>query len=416
MLILAIDTSAVASAALVSDDTPESLVGSFATEDTRSHAEVLAPGIEALLAEAGLSGADVDAVVTGVGPGPFTGLRSGIVTARTLAFVWGKPLYGLMSLDAIALEVAESTDAAPEFIVATDARRKEVYWARYALSSGQLPHLLDGPHVGFAADLPDLPVYGAGAGLYADVVKAVPDSAPPAGGPLAGPVRPRTARRGGTAARLHPAVPARVRRPGARPAEEGAVNAGADRSGQNAGQNAGQRRTGHGRGPAPLPGGVTLRDMTPADIPAVHELERRLFPVDAWPLQMFAAELAQAETRRYLVAERPGRIVGYAGLMCIQPIADVQTIAVVPEQEGRGIGSALLTELIRESRLRRAEDVLLEVRADNPRAQQLYRRYGFEQIHVRPRYYRDGVDALIMRLRLGTPDHRHHPPREADRP
>ena len=175
MLILAIDTSAVASAALVSDDTPESLVGSFATEDTRSHAEVLAPGIEALLAEAGLSGADIDAVVTGVGPGPFTGLRSGIVTARTLAFVWGKPLYGLMSLDAIALEVAESTDAAPEFIVATDARRKEVYWARYSLSSGQLPHLLDGPHVGFAADLPDLPVYGAGAGLYADVVKAVPE-------------------------------------------------------------------------------------------------------------------------------------------------------------------------------------------------------------------------------------------------
>ena len=165
-----------------------------------------------------------------------------------------------------------------------------------------------------------------------------------------------------------------------------------------------RRRDGQREGPRTgrLPGGVTLREMTAADIPAVHELERRLFPVDAWPLQMFVDELAQAETRRYVVAERPG-IVGYAGLMCIQPIADVQTIAVMPEQEGKGIGSALLTELIRESRLRRAEDVLLEVRADNPRAQQLYRRYGFEQIHVRPRYYRDGVDALIMRLRLDAP-------------
>lgn len=142
--------------------------------------------------------------------------------------------------------------------------------------------------------------------------------------------------------------------------------------------------------------------MTPADIPAVHVLECRLFPVDAWPLQMFFDELAQTETRRYLVAESAGEIVGYAGLMCIEPIADVQTIAVVPEQEGRGIGSALLTELIRESRLRHAADVLLEVRADNPRAQQLYRRFGFEQIHVRPRYYRDGVDALIMRLQLHT--------------
>ena len=167
--------------------------------------------------------------------------------------------------------------------------------------------------------------------------------------------------------------------------------------------------------PAGLPGGVMLRDMTAADIPAVHELECRLFPVDAWPLQMFTAELEQAETRRYLVAERAGKIVGYAGLMCIQPIADVQTIAVVPEQEGRGIGSALLTELIRESRLRRAEDVLLEVRADNPRAQQLYRRYGFEQIHVRRRYYRDGVDALIMRLRLAAAGST-TTPREADRP
>lgn len=167
--------------------------------------------------------------------------------------------------------------------------------------------------------------------------------------------------------------------------------------------------------PSALPPGVTLRDMTAADVPAVHELERRLFPVDAWPLQMFHDELAQADTRRYLIAELHGGIVGYAGLMCIEPISDVQTIAVVPEHEGKGIGSALLTELIRESRRRRAEDVLLEVRADNPRAQQLYRRFGFEQIHVRPRYYRDGVDALIMRLQLPT-EPLSHQSREAGHP
>lgn len=177
MLILAIDTSAVASAALVSDDAPESVLASFATEDTRSHAEVLAPGIAAMLAEAGVSGSDVDAVVVGVGPGPFTGLRSGIATARTLAYVWGKPLHGLMSLDAVALEVAESTAAVLEFVVATDARRKEVYWARYTLAPGQLPRLVDGPHVGFAADLPDLPAFGAGAGFYRDVLRADPDFA-----------------------------------------------------------------------------------------------------------------------------------------------------------------------------------------------------------------------------------------------
>ncbi|PNH80915.1 ribosomal protein S18-alanine N-acetyltransferase [Arthrobacter sp. AFG20] len=140
--------------------------------------------------------------------------------------------------------------------------------------------------------------------------------------------------------------------------------------------------------------------MLPADIPAVHELEVRLFPVDAWPLQMFWDELMQPETRRYFVAEAPDGIVGYAGLMCVEPIADVQTIAVVPQYEGRGIGTALLTDLIAEGRRRGAADILLEVRADNPRAQQLYIRFGFEQIHVRKKYYRDGVDALIMRLQL----------------
>jgi tRNA threonylcarbamoyladenosine biosynthesis protein TsaB len=177
MLILAIDTSAVASAALVSDDALEGVVASFSTEDTRSHAEVLAPEIQQLLLEASVGGADIDALVVGVGPGPFTGLRSGIANARTLSFVWGKPLYGLMSLDAVALEVAESTAAAPEFLVVTDARRKEVYWARYSLTEGQLPVLEDGPHVSFAADLPDLPAYGAGAGLYADALKADPEFA-----------------------------------------------------------------------------------------------------------------------------------------------------------------------------------------------------------------------------------------------
>jgi tRNA threonylcarbamoyl adenosine modification protein YeaZ len=175
VLILAIDTSAVASAALVSDDAPESVVASFATEDTRSHAEVLAPGIHTMLSEAGVKGQDVDAIVVGVGPGPFTGLRSGIATARTLAFAWGKPLHGVMSLDAVALEVAESTAAPSGFLVVTDARRKEVYWARYSLSDAQLPQLEDGPHVGFAADLPDLPAFGAGAGLYAETLQAHPE-------------------------------------------------------------------------------------------------------------------------------------------------------------------------------------------------------------------------------------------------
>ena len=165
--------------------------------------------------------------------------------------------------------------------------------------------------------------------------------------------------------------------------------------------------------PEPHPAGVTVRDMTLDDVPAVGILEHQLFPIDAWPVQMFLDELSQPETRRYLVAETADGIVGYAGLMCIEPIADIQTIAVVPGHEGRGIGTTLLTCLIEEARRRYAVDVLLEVRADNPRAQQLYVRFGFEQIHVRPRYYRDGVDALIMRLQLTAPHPEGHEATEA---
>lgn len=146
--------------------------------------------------------------------------------------------------------------------------------------------------------------------------------------------------------------------------------------------------------------GFELRDMTAADLDEVYPLETRLFPEDAWPRDMFEAEVAQADTRRYWVAESGGRTVGYAGMMCVLPIADVQTIAVVPEHEGSGIGTALLTAMIEESRSRGAENLMLEVREDNPRAQRLYERHGFEQIHVRRNYYPGGVSALIMQLRL----------------
>lgn len=148
-----------------------------------------------------------------------------------------------------------------------------------------------------------------------------------------------------------------------------------------------------------------IRPMTTADVPAVNALEQELFPTDAWPEQMFHDELAQSSTRYYLVAEDAfGRIIAYAGLMAVQPIADVQTIAVVPEREGQGIGTRLLTMLVDAARERGMADVMLEVRSDNPRARALYERFGFEQIHVRPRYYRDGADALVMRLILSMKD------------
>jgi tRNA threonylcarbamoyl adenosine modification protein YeaZ len=168
-----LDTSAAASAALLQDGT---VLGEFASADTRSHSEVLAPAVQDLLRGAGARGADLDGIAVGVGPGPFTGLRAGLATARTLAFVWGVPLHGVMSLDALALEAAASLPAGTGFLAATDARRHEVYWARYRSPEApeDLPALLDGPHVGPAGELPDLPVFGAGAGLYPGLLRAAP--------------------------------------------------------------------------------------------------------------------------------------------------------------------------------------------------------------------------------------------------
>lgn len=144
---------------------------------------------------------------------------------------------------------------------------------------------------------------------------------------------------------------------------------------------------------------ATTRRMTADDIDAVSALEDELFPEDAWPRQAFVDELAQP-SRYYLVVELNNELIGYAGLMCVPPTADVQTIGVRSDHEGKGIGSELLTALIDEAKRGGAIDLLLEVRQDNPRAQQLYRRFGFQHIHTRPRYYRGGVDALIMQLSL----------------
>lgn len=167
-------------------------------------------------------------------------------------------------------------------------------------------------------------------------------------------------------------------------------------------------------------GQVVIRPMAYGDIPPVLDLERRLFPHDAWPESFFRDELgfspanpdlpARALTRRYWVAAEPERtagageaILGYAGLMCVLPLSDVQTIAVAPEAQGQGLGTALLHRIIDTATDAGAEQLLLEVRADNDGAQSLYHREGFETIHSRPRYYGDGTDALIMRKILREP-------------
>ncbi|MBO3747121.1 ribosomal protein S18-alanine N-acetyltransferase [Streptosporangiaceae bacterium NEAU-GS5] len=137
--------------------------------------------------------------------------------------------------------------------------------------------------------------------------------------------------------------------------------------------------------------------MTKEDLSAVMALERATFPADAWTEGMMRGELRdQPRTRHYVVAVADGEIVGYAGLAAAGDQADVQTIAVLAEHRRSGIGTLLLESLLAEAVRRGASAVFLEVRADNPAAQAMYAKFGFERIGVRRAYYEDGTDAVTM--------------------
>jgi ribosomal-protein-alanine N-acetyltransferase len=144
---------------------------------------------------------------------------------------------------------------------------------------------------------------------------------------------------------------------------------------------------------------ATLRPMHWSDIPAAHALEQQLFPVDAWTPETFWSELAHVpDTRCYLAAVDPSdALVGYAGVMTVADDADVQTVAVSPDVQGRGIGRLLLHGLLRTARDRGCRQVFLEVRSDNIPAIALYENEGFVTNGRRKDYYGFGVDALTMR-------------------
>ncbi|WP_298456252.1 tRNA (adenosine(37)-N6)-threonylcarbamoyltransferase complex dimerization subunit type 1 TsaB [uncultured Cellulomonas sp.] len=195
MPVLALDTSAAVAVALTTDDGAP-LAARRVTEQRR-HAELLAPMVADVLRDAGVDRRAVTAVVVGTGPAPFTGLRVGLVTARTLAVALGVPVLGVPSLDALAAQAADDLGlgSGTEVLVATDARRREVYWARYRVGAVPPPGTRTGTGAGTAREVDVVTppavarpgqladdgaadgavVVGRGATLY-------PDSLPPAAG------------------------------------------------------------------------------------------------------------------------------------------------------------------------------------------------------------------------------------------
>lgn len=184
MTVLIVDTSAAVSAALLAADGTE--LASRVIREQRRHAELLTPLVSELLTEAGITSADITTVVGGTGPAPFTGLRVGLVTARTFAFGVGTEALGVSSLDAVAAEAAQKLELAQgtEILVVSDARRKEVYFARYAVGAPGEFGVVDltvvaGPDVATAADVVDAGhatgavVVGEAARVYAEAFEGM---------------------------------------------------------------------------------------------------------------------------------------------------------------------------------------------------------------------------------------------------
>ena len=148
-----------------------------------------------------------------------------------------------------------------------------------------------------------------------------------------------------------------------------------------------------------------LRVATPNDVDSIMALETSTFTADAWSAESMSSEIASEHTH-YLVAFDPAApevLAGYGGLLAPEGSGegDIQTLAVAPSARRHGLGRTLVTALLAEAASRGAEEVFLEVRADNPNAHALYDSLGFEQIAVRAKYYQpDGVDAQVMRVML----------------
>jgi tRNA threonylcarbamoyl adenosine modification protein YeaZ/ribosomal-protein-alanine acetyltransferase len=328
--VLAIDTSTSrTSVALIAGD--KVLFNEF-HEDPLAHGEVL----PVLVAKAMSQNVGIDLVAVGMGPGPFTGLRVGIAFAQSFALGMNVKWHGVCSLDAMAASIAEK-----DFIVSTDARRKERFWARY--QSGKR---IEVPKVGKAAELEKLglPIFNEG-DYFPDPVAlakiALSDASID--------------------------QPIYVRKPDAHP----------------------------------LPENVKFREFTAIDLVPAVAMEKLVYGKSGWSPAQFKEEFAKApKNAYYIAAESNGELIGYAGLYFLSEFADIHTITVSPEHRRKGIGREFLKRLINWARVKKAEAIMLEVRVGNEEALPLYLENGFSEIARRQNYYGPGLTAIIMRKEL----------------
>jgi len=296
-----------------------------------SHGEALPK----LVARALKISPQIDEVIVGMGPGPFTGLRVGIAFAASFALARDIKWVGVCSLDAIANQFTER-----DFFVAIDARRKEIFYARY--TDGVR---VDEPNVCQPAQLAALkiPIYGEALNQFPDPATFV--SIVESGATYVQPIY--------------------VRRPDAYPA----------------------------------PAGVKFRPLTQPDLVPAFVIEKSAYGKEAWSMAQLKEEYAGKE-RMYLAAEFGGELISYAGVANLGGIADVLTLTVAETHRRKGIGRELLRRLIDWARTQECEAIMLEVRVGNEEAIPLYTSFGFIEISRRKDYYGPGKTAIVMRKEL----------------
>ncbi|MFY9213467.1 MAG: ribosomal protein S18-alanine N-acetyltransferase [Tissierellaceae bacterium] len=141
---------------------------------------------------------------------------------------------------------------------------------------------------------------------------------------------------------------------------------------------------------------LVIRSIEEDDVDQIAEIEKECFATP-WPREAFLTEIRENKLARYIVAEVDGKLAGYGGMWLIINEAHITNIAVKKEYRGLGIGNRIVESLIYYCTAHNIERMTLEVRKSNIVAQNLYKKYGFVEYGIRPRYYADNnEDAVIM--------------------
>ena len=405
------------------------LTASVEAEARRASNTQLLPRIDAALAEHGVAREDIACVAVGRGPGSFTGVRIAMATAKGIASALEVPLVGVSSLDAVAWNAWAAGERGPLSVVA-DAMRKEVYPVRYLLNDTGIERL-EADRVVKAEDAArELAAEGDPAEedassqvsarlLVGDALKKYGELFAGCGVALPAELWTPTGRglllalqaawRAGEAdpldARRHDpafALPVYTRLSDAEENERIRLSKNDPKNlatgVQDVAKRADQRATMHDTAilnARPDEHGITYKPLDAAHAGAVATLESLVMGSDAWNEALVADELPRAD-RVWWAAYEGEALAGYAGGWIVDGQVQILKVGVDPAMRRRGIARELLAHVAADARDLGASRCSLEVRAGNVGAQELYSALGFRSLGVRPRYYSDGEDAVIM--------------------